>query len=501
MLKEPVSLSNIQSLRNLSKEALIELVVELLENRESSDQRYKALLKKLYGRSSEQFTASEEQLLLDFMNQSTVQKEKKPEQDVEIKYKRKVPKKANKRLPIPADLPRRKEYREPENIPEDARKIGEEITEVLAYEPAEIYVQQIIRPKYVTKEEEFIIAPLSLPFPKSNVDASLLAHLLVSKFVDHLPFHRLIQIFSRLNIRIASSTIDNWQTAGCQLLLVLYEKLKNILQETHYLMADETTIDVLRMGKPKGTKAYQGYHWVYYAPLIKLAYFEYQPGRGKQYPKQFLAPFQGILQTDAYGGYNQFNESEKVTMLACWAHARRKFHEALGNDRSRAQHALELIQQLYEVERKAKEEKMIPEKRQKLRAEKSTPILKEIKTWLDSQITQVLPKSKIGEAMAYTLKLWPKLEAYAQYGECEIDNNWIENSIRPIALGRKNYLFAGSHQGAQRAAMMYTFFGSCKMNNINPYLWLKDVFERIQDHPINRIEELLPHCWKPMKSE
>ena len=494
MRKSALAIPDTNALRSLNKEALIELVIELLENRDSLDQRYKALLKKIYGRSSERLSAPEEQLLLDFMNgQEPLEQAEEPQ----VSYRKKAKKKANKRLPIPGDIPRHEEIHEPGELPEGARKIGEEVTEVLAYKPPEVFVRKIVRPKYVTPEEEFVTAELKLPLPKSNADASLLAQLLVSKFVDHLPFHRQVQIFRRLNIRIAASTVDNWQASSCRLLEPLYRKLAELVQQASYIMADETTIGVLRSGEQKGKKAFQGYHWVYYAPFIRLALFEYQPGRHKEYPEAFLASFQGILQTDAYGGYDQFGKKEGITMLACWAHARRKFHDALGNDGIRARHALELIQRLYGVERQAKEKKLSPKDRQMLREEKARPVLKELKQWLDEQAGQVLPKSKIREAIGYVLNLWPKLEAYVKHGQSEIDNNWVENSIRPVALGRKNYLFAGSHQGAQRAAMLYSFFASCKMSEVNPYEWLKDVLDRMQEHPINQIELLLPHLWRP----
>jgi transposase len=200
----------------------------------------------------------------------------------------------------------------------------------------------------------------------------------------------------------------------------------------------------------------------------------------------------GTLQADGYSAYEAFEKQPGITLLACMAHARRKFDEALKNDQSRAEHALKLIQQLYAIERQAREEQMDADQRKAIRQEKAGPILAEFQGWLKENIIQVLPKSAIGIAIAYTLHLWPRLVRYLEDGRYEIDNNRIGNSIRPVALGRKNYLFAGSHEGARRAAIMYSFLGTCKINNVEPFQWLSTVLKRIPDHSIQRLEELLP---------
>jgi len=202
------------------------------------------------------------------------------------------------------------------------------------------------------------------------------------------------------------------------------------------------------------------------------------------------------LQTDGYSAYDIFENKPHITLLACMAHARRKFDESLKNDQLRAEHALGLIQDLYEIERDASDQQLNDGQRKLLRQRKSTTILEELHTWLTDEVSKVLPKSAIGQAIAYTLHLWYRLIRYVDDGKYEIDNNLIENTIRPVALGRKNYLFAGSHEGAQRAAMMYSFFGTCKVNNIEPFHWLTQVLTKIPDQSIHRLEELLPQNLK-----
>ena len=274
----------------------------------------------------------------------------------------------------------------------------------------------------------------------------------------------------------------------------LYEELQKQVKQSGYLMADETPIKVLDRQKPKDT--HKGYHWVYYSPELKTVCFQYRKGRGREGPKEFLRNFEGNLQTDGYKAYDKFDDSEKIHLLGCMAHARRYFDKALKNDPERARYALAKFQQLYDVERQAKQMSLSAQQRYELRQEKSLSILDELEKWMKKQAVQVLPKSAIGEALAYCLRLWKRLCRYTEDGRFEIDNNWVENSIRPVALGRKNYLFAGSHDAAQRAAIIYSFLGTCKKNGVEPFAWLKDILTRLPDHPVNRLEELLPSNWQ-----
>jgi len=212
-----------------------------------------------------------------------------------------------------------------------------------------------------------------------------------------------------------------------------------------------------------------------------------------------LKDYQGYLQTDGYQAYEQFEDRDDIALVGCLAHARRYFEHAKDSDPVRSEQALLLIQQLYAVEREAREQNLDPEDRYSLRQEKSVPVMDALGQWLVNEYPTVLPKSKIGKAFYYLIGRYNKIYIYLQDGRLEIDNNLIENSIRPVALGRKNYLFAGSHSGAEKAAIIYSLLGSCKLQNINPYDYLQDVLERLPEHPVNRLHELLPTNWKPTK--
>ncbi len=255
-------------------------------------------------------------------------------------------------------------------------------------------------------------------------------------------------------------------------------------------MADETPIPVQTNDKPGST--HKGYHWVYFAPLEKLVCFDYRKSRGRDGPEKFLESFRGMLQTDGYNAYDIYEKKDGIILHGCMAHARRKFENSKDNDPKRAEYVLDRMRKLYMTEREARENNLSFEQRKELRLEQSLPVLQELETWMKEQLPDVLPKSSIGQAITYTLGLWKRLTRYIENGQVEIDNNLIENSIRPVAIGRKNYLFAGSHEAAQQAAMIYSFLGTCKINNIEPFSWLKDVLQKIQDHSIQKLDELLP---------
>ena len=262
------------------------------------------------------------------------------------------------------------------------------------------------------------------------------------------------------------------------------------LWAANYLQADETPIPVLESNHANST--HRGYYWVYHHPVRRLVCFDYHPSRSREGPRRFLEKFSGKIQTDGYEVYNNLILGKYLAMLACMAHARRKFKHATGEDPARAEAALKMFGSLYAIEERARESGMSHAERQRLRNLESGPILETLHAWLKCNLGEVTPKSLTGKAITYTLNLWPRLVYYLQDGRYEIDNNLIENTIRPVALGRKNYLFAGSHQAAQNAAMMYSFLGTCKLNDIEPYEWLKSTLEKIPDHPVNRLQELLP---------
>ena len=473
------------ALENANKEKDIEITY--------LKQELAQLKRMIFGSKSERFIADNPgQLTLGL---DIEQKEQQEQETEEVAYTRRKSgrqKKVPVRLPLPSHLYREKIEIEPNEDITGATRIGVETTEILEYEPGKFYVKQYNRSKYHLGEDQgIVIGSLpSLPIPRGNAGPGLLTHLLISKFQYHLPFYRQVQMFKRENITIAESTISGWFTATCRLLEPLYETLKQKVLQSNYLMADETPIPVLTKDKPGST--HKGYHWVYYSPTDRLVCFDYRKGRGREGPLKFLEEFRGALQTDGYAAYNEFEKREGVTLLACLAHGRRKFENSKDNDPKRAGYALKKIQELYDIEQDAREQELTFEERKELRQIASVPILKELETWMRDQLTQVLPKSAIGEAITYSLKLWKRLSRYTEDGRWEIDNNLVENSIRGVALGRKNYLFAGSHDGAQHAAMIYSFLGTCKINNVQPFAWLKDVLTRIPDHSIQHLEELLP---------
>lgn len=268
---------------------------------------------------------------------------------------------------------------------------------------------------------------------------------------------------------------------------------------TGYLNADETTIKVLDKDK-KGT-THKGYHWVYYNTQKRLALFDYQPGRGALYPKTMLYNFKGYLQSDGYDAYEAFDKIEGVTTLCCWAHARRKFFEAKDYDNANTEKVLAQIQQLYAIEAHCREQSFTPEQIKKHRQQHSIPILNTLEQLLKDLLVKTLPDSPLGKAIRYTLKRWQKLCIYTTNGILQIDNNLVENSIRPVALGRKNYLFAGSHERAQDAAMLYSLFATCRLHNVNPEQWLTHLFENINRTPKENLHLLLPQNYTPASSE
>ncbi|WP_103867610.1 IS66 family transposase [Aquimarina sp. I32.4] len=481
-----------------------ELLVQNVDQKNkiaSLENQLQQLYKLIGGFKSESFItqAVVDQLSL-FAEETSETAEETPQQT--ITYTRDK-KKHQGRNALPEHLPVREVIIEPEEDTTGLKKIGEEISETLEYTPASLVKRRTIRPKYAKPQGDgVLIAALpTRPIDKAIVEACLLAHILVSKYVDHLPFYRQIQMFKRdFGWEPAQSTVSDWMASCCQLLEPLYNTLKQKILASHYIQADESPIKVLDSDKTcaepsrsKG-KAHQGYQWVYHDPVQKLVLFNYRKGRGQNGPRELLAHYNGYLQCDGYTVYDKIGTDPDITLAGCLVHARRKFHDALDSDKKRAQTALEIFRKMYLEERAIKEEEAPNDftQRKLLRDQKIKPLLVQIKTWIEQEQFNVLPKSPIGKAMTYFVNQYPKLEAIFEDGRIELDNNLIENAIRPMAIGRKNYLFCGSHDAAQNAAMLYSFFGSCKMQNINPREWLQDTLQKIPDHSIQKLEELLP---------
>jgi transposase len=511
------------ALKNLSKNQLIDLLAaqqkaaksveqtlqktissyeQRLAEKEQTErwlnQQIAQLKRMIYGQKRERFEADPSQGSLPFEagpEQEQIRRQELTEKITSVRKKASRPNHKG-RVPLPDHLPVEEIEIYPEGDLSDMVCIGTEVTEELELEPARFFIRRYIRYKYAPKDCDGVVIG-ELPervIDKGIPGPGLLATILVDKYMDHLPLYRQRQRFQRENIPIARSTIEGWARQAMERLAILYEHLVTDTKSQGYLQADETPIKVLE--SPKKGSCHTGYYWVYHNPIDRTVLFDYQPTRGEPGPKRILDGFTGYLQTDGYGVYTKIGGRADVTHLACWAHARREFEKALSNDHERAEQALTWIQDLYAIERQAREQNLAPVQRKQLRLDKSLPIINQMGKWISKQAKQVLPKSQIGKAMYYSISRWEELSGYLYDGILEIDNNLVENAIRPVALGRKNYLFAGSHEAAQRAAMIYSFFSICKSHQINPYLWLRYVLENIMSTKYNDIRELYPQNFK-----
>lgn len=470
-----------------------ELLLEnaaLKEKNASLEAQLYQLIKLINGFKSERFNRdvdSGQTSLFDQLKTEAVQ----PSKTQQISYTREK-KQHPGRHKLPDHLPVKEIVIEPEQDTTGLVKIGEEISETLEYTPASLIKRRTIRPKYAKANGDgVLIAGLpTRPIDKSIAEASLLAHIIVSKYVDHLPLYRQIQIFKReFGWNPSQSTFGDWVNSCCVLLEPLYNRLKQKIITSDYIQADESPIKVLDKDKIKST--HQGYQWVYLDPLQHLVLFHYRKGRGQQGPKELLKDYKGYLQCDGYKVYDKIGAQEGITLVGCLVHARRKFHDAMDNDPERAKHAMHTFAQIYQLEKNINTLDNEKEKRKK-RLSQIAPLLKQLKQWIHQESIKVLPKSAIGKAMAYYLNQYPKFENLLLDPKIKLDNNLIENTIRPLALGRKNYLFAGSHKAAQNTAMLYSFMGSCKLAGVNPSEWLQYVLEKISDYNIQKLDELMP---------
>ena len=403
------------------------------------------------------------------------------------------------RMKLPEHLRRDTIILQPDMDVAGLRKIGDEVSEVLDYIPGELYVKQYIRPKYAQPVSETSTAVLTASLPgrllgKCMAGEGLLAQIIVDKYAGHLPLHRQLQRFQRAGVTIAQSTINDWAQATLNQLSALYEAHKRLVLQSSYLHADETPLKVMDENK-KGT-THRGYYWVYHNSREKMVLFDYRTGRGREGPDDILKDYKGYLQTDGYAVYEDFDKRQGITLLHCMAHARRKFTDALESDRARAGHALAMFGQLYAAERSITDGALTGDAIMQLRQQQSVPVLDALKEWMANEYPKVLPKSPVGQAIAYCLPRWGKLCIYTSDAKLNIDNNPVENAIRPVAIGRKNYLFAGSHEAAQRAAMVYSLFATCRLHHVNPHDWLKDVLQRMHLYSTSNIAGLLPQNWK-----
>lgn len=476
--------------------AILELTTDLEEARFQNEQ----LRRMIYGSKRERFVPVMDyrQLMLEFEPKAKeIDEAVKVEREaIRVEYERKKPRKKHQgRMALPAHLPVVETVIEPSEDTTDMVCIGKEVTEELDYTPAKLHINRIVRPKYITKEDtagdqKQVIAELDRPIPKCIASPALLSMVFTDKFVYHLPLYRIRKRIFQMGVTLPSSTLESWVRLGARLLLPLYAVHRLHVFREIYQMIDESPIKVQDRDKPGA--CHQGYMWVRYAPLSKSALFEYYKSRSAKGPIDDLSTFNGYIQTDGYSGYTYLALLQGVTHLSCWAHARRYFEKARKNDEERASHVMKLIQLLYAIEALAKEAEMSHQERHELRMDKSLPIINEIGQYIHEEKNNTTPRSAIGKAFDYCANRWVSLQNYLTHGMLEIDSNLVENSIRPLAIGRKNYLFAGSHDAAEDIALFYSFFATCAKNDIDPQKWLLYAINNINDTKTSGLKNLLP---------
>jgi transposase len=486
------------------KESIIaerdQTISKIATDRDAYKFELEQLRRMIFGSKRERFESAMDsnQLSLEFEPKALeIEEAVKAERElIRVEYLRKKVKKEHPgRMALPSHLPVVETVIEPLEDTTDMIHIGREITEELDYTPGTLHINRIIRNKYITKEDQLgnqkqVIAPLNRPIPKCIASSALLTMIFVNKYIYHLPLYRTLAQIRQMGVPLPSSTLESWVKLGAELLRPLYAVHRLYVFREIYQMIDESPIKVQDKDKPGA--CHQGYMWVRYAPLSKSALFEYYKSRSTKGPIDDLMTFTGYIQTDGYSGYTYLASLQGITHLSCWAHARRYFDKALKNDQQRATHVMKLIQLLYAIEALAREAEMSHEQRHALRLDKSLPIINEIGQYIQQERNKVTPKSPIGQAFEYCANRWISLQNYLTNGMLEIDSNLVENSIRPLALGRKNYLFAGSHQAAEDIAMFYSFFATCTKNNIDPQKWLNYVIQNINDTKTSKVKDLLP---------
>lgn len=483
-------------------ETLHQMIYQLMEDVTDLRRQLSYYKRHTFGSKSERIDPAQLQLFEDQLNKKETAIEKL--KAYQAKQAEAKPSKRNGRRPLPEDLPKERIEHHPDKeelhcncCGGEKTPMGEKVTQQLDYVPASFVIREHVRIKYACRkcQGKVSIADLpAMPINKGRPGYGLLAHVLVSKYQDHLPLYRQEGIFDRHGIDINRSTLCDWIKECSWLLSPVVDQLKKEILSSDKIHTDDTKVPVKVKGR-KTTKS--GYLWVYLGDN-KNAVYDYTPDRSREGPVRFLKDFKGYLQADAYSGYNKVFEKGDVTEVACWAHARRKFFDSLETDPLRANIMLELIGRLYKIEKQIREEKLDTSSIEKLRKKESNPILKKIDNYLKQWSDEVLPKSPIGKAVGYARGQWEALNCYTTNGRLDIDNNASERALKSVVIGRKNWMFAGSDKGGEMAAVIYSLVQSCKLIGIDAFKYLRDVLERVNTHPASRIEELTPRRWKEL---
>jgi len=483
---------------------LVRDIAAVASTREDEIERLQAIIKKLqrmqFGRSSERLDPDQLALGLEDVDADIGRIEE--QRPVVVKQDNEQP----HRKPLPDHLPRNDVRID---VPHDAcpgcggalHSIGESVSEMLDWVPAELRVVRITRPKYACRTcRQVAQAPApERPIARGLATPALLAQVLVGKYCDHNPLYRQSQIFARHGVDLPRSTLAGWVGGACWWLESLHEKLCADLFASDHLFADDTPVPVLDPGRGR-TKT--GRLWVYAreqrgwnGPAPPAAVYLFAPDRKAERPVAHMARFKGVVHVDGYAGFERLTARGDVVLAACWAHTRRKFYDVEQQTGSPiAAEALRRIATLYEVEKKAHGQS--PAQRIAWRRSLSRPHLAAMKGWLEVQLGLVPARSTLADAIRYALGRWTGLSRFIDDGRIELDTNPVERAIRPVALGRKNHLFAGSDGGGHRWAVVCSMIETAKLNGVEPYAYLRDVLERmVAGHPNNRLEELLPWNW------
>jgi transposase len=480
------------------------VVTELFNQLQRAQWRVTQLEKQLYGPSSErkaqESTLSKEQVLLSLFPTPA---EAPATQQVVVAYTEGPEPRARRQFAIKA-VETVTERLEPQekvcpHCGKEKCEIGCEKTERFEYIPAKVVRHEIIRPKLACRcgRAGVSIAPLPPSLvPQGCADSSLVAQVILAKFVDHVPLHRQQQIFARLGVNLPKSTLGDWVRHGATWLEPIVREMKRQLLAGDYLQAGETPVNV--MDPDVKGKTVKGYLWVMGLPGDNVV-FEFHPGRGKAEAKKLLDGFKGYLQRDGYSAYSSLvNEpGQQLIPVGCWGHARRKFIDAEPDHPAHAPPFIDEIRKLYLVEAVAREQRLDPGQRRALRLDKAKALLDRLLPQLEKTVAQNLPESPLAKAAKYCLNEWPALTRYLDDGRLEIDNNLTENAIRPSAIGKKNWLFIGHPDAGWRSAVIYSIVVSCQRRRIDPAQYLTDVLRRLPTMRQSELATLLPQNWKP----